>query len=47
MNHLLNFNVLSNWLFGSDGIFAWWQIVLFIVLIALIVGLVVIRKRGQ
>ncbi len=47
MNHLLQLNVLSNFLFGADGIFAWWQILLFVVLIGLIVMLVIIRKRGQ
>jgi len=46
MNHLLNLNVLSA-LFGSDGVFAWWQVLLFLVLIGLIVMLVIIRKRGQ
>jgi hypothetical protein len=46
MNHLLNLNVLSA-LFGSDGIFAWWQVGLFVLLIGLIAMLVVIRKRGQ
>jgi hypothetical protein len=46
MNHLLNLNVVAA-LIGSDGIFAWWQVGLFVVLIGLIVTLVVIRKRGQ
>jgi len=46
MNHLLNLNVLSA-IFGSDGWLAWWQVLLILVLIGLVVMLVIIRKRGQ